>query len=69
MSYLSEVDGVDVSDQQAVRLTKAAFADIDIHLYPPHRTHFLIHAIQLQHPVPSEQSMLRAERRNIRNEL
>jgi hypothetical protein len=66
MSRLSEINGVDVSEYQVIKLTQEAFTEIDFDIYPPLRTHFLIHAIQFQHGIPSEQSILRSERRNER---
>ena len=66
MSFLREIQGVDVSDYETIELNQLAFEEVDIHLYPPLRTHFLIHAVQFQHEIPSESSMRRTERRNAR---
>lgn len=60
MSFFEEMFGGDCSSE----LNQAAFAWADLHLYPPTRTHFLIHAIQSQLKAPSEKSMLRSERKN-----
>jgi hypothetical protein len=65
MSFF-EMFGEECYNNQATELNEAAFAQADLDLYPPTRTHFLIHAIQAQHKPPSEKSMLRSERKNQR---
>lgn len=66
MTSISEVCGIDISEIGVIRLEKQAFASVDFELFPPAREHFLIHAIQFQHKLPSEAAMIRSERRNER---
>jgi hypothetical protein len=53
MEPLAEIEGVDVSDYSAIKLSKAAFANVDFNLYTPLRAHFVVHAIQTQSKLPS----------------
>ena len=66
MATVSHAYGLDLRDQGVVELAKQAFTSVDFDLYPPQREHFLIHAVQFQHRLPSESSMRRCEIRNER---
>lgn len=43
----------EISDMEVPELDKSIFKAIDFRKYPPHRTHFLIHAVQNHYKPPS----------------
>ena len=47
------IQGVDVSSYETVRVDKKMIQDIDLEKFPPHRVHFLTYALQNQCKLPS----------------
>ncbi len=61
---ITELLGVDVSDYRPVELSRDNLISAGFEKCPDNMRHLLVHAVQMQLPLPSLASMQRTERRN-----
>lgn len=66
---LTELMGVDVSDFRPVELSRENLISASFEKCPDKMRHLLVHAVQMQLPLPSIASMERTEKRNLAKAL
>ena len=47
------IQGVDISEYETVKIDKKMIQDVDLDKFPPNRVHFLVYALQNQCKLPS----------------